>query len=69
MYNLDIRDYDAIWSKFMNSVFWCNEYDHIAFRDAADRALAEHNGRDRRGTHFIEFETEQDATAFILRFS
>ena len=62
MYILDIVD-KPYWEKFKEECFWDTSV------EALDMALAPFNAKDLPNDSDIGFETEEDATAFVLRFS
>jgi hypothetical protein len=54
-----------------NNVKWSELLCTNQIEDAEDLAifLSEYNGSDLRGTDFIEFDTEEDAMIFKLKFN
>jgi hypothetical protein len=60
MYMLDVFGVSGnIYKNFRN---YCDDIVDM------DNALAEFNGKDIPGSKYFEFETEEDAIAFVLRF-
>jgi hypothetical protein len=55
--------YLTAWNNFVDTIMWSPDYD-----DVFNNELAKFNARNIVTTEFIEFNTEEDALAFVLKF-
>ena len=55
--------YFLAWNNFVDTVMWSHDYDGVF-----NNELAKFNARNIESTEFIEFNTEEDALAFVLKF-
>ncbi len=63
------REFGYTWSKFIDKLMAIHglNTDEEAYVMAI-HILSEYNGKDIRGTNYIEFENEEDAVVFKLRY-
>ena len=68
MYKLDVTINDGTsWDNFINHI--SEKYSSWPSSIDIDTELKAYHAKNVFGTTFIEFETEEDATAFILKWS
>lgn len=66
MYKLDLAKHESVWDNFVTYLESCKVK---WVKSVVDVGLVPFNGRDVPNTSLIEFETEEDAVAFVLRLS
>ncbi len=70
MYRIHYIDING-WERFMDG-YNClprpDGFEGDMYDRWMDAELKKHNGRDIKNSPFVEFETEEDAVAFLLKF-
>ena len=55
--------YFVAWNNFVDTVMWSPDYNGVF-----NNELAKFNARNIEATEFIDFDAEEDALAFVLKF-
>ncbi len=68
MYRLNINEeiHSGVWNNFFSYVQHQTGYNSLTHREFLDNTLLEYNAYNVSATPFLDFETSEDAMAFIL---